>query len=86
MQIVVGSGDDVTPPASNAEYFARMIKGAKLTVLPRVGHMTFGSACTPLGKQKLDGCRDAAGVDRVKVQSQVEQQALAFFEGAWAKE
>ena len=86
VQIVVGSGDDVTPRATNAEYFARLIKGAKLTVLPRVGHMTFGSACTPLGQQKLDGCRDAAGVDRVAVHSQVEQQALTFFESVWARE
>jgi hypothetical protein len=57
-----------------------------LTLLPLVGDMTFGSACTPLGKQKLDGCRDAGGVDRVAVHGLAEQQALAFFEGVWAKE
>jgi predicted dienelactone hydrolase len=86
VQIVVGSADDITPPASSADHYARLIKGAKLTVLSHVGHMTFGSACTPLGKQKVDGCRDGAGVDRVAVHSQVEQQALAFFDGVWAKE
>ncbi|HEX4021470.1 MAG TPA: alpha/beta fold hydrolase [Acidobacteriaceae bacterium] len=86
VQIVVGDADDVAPMATNAEYFAKLIKGARLTVLPHVGHMTFGSECTPLGKEKLDGCRDGAGVDRAAIHREVEEQVLAFFGSVWAQE
>jgi len=86
VQIVVGDADDITPLATNAGHYAKLIKGAKLTVLPHVGHMTFGSECSPLGKEKLDGCRDAPEVDRATVHRQVEQQALEFFESAWARQ
>jgi predicted dienelactone hydrolase len=84
--IVVGAADDVAPKDSNAGSYARLIKGAKLTVIPRAGHMVFSSACSQLGKEKLDGCRDPQGVDRTAVQSQLERQVLEFFEGVWAKE
>jgi predicted dienelactone hydrolase len=83
VQIVVGDVDDVAPPATNAIHYAKLIPGAKLTVLPQVGHMTFGGECTSLGKQDLIGCRDAPSVDRAAILATVEQQALAFFQTAW---
>jgi predicted dienelactone hydrolase len=84
--IVVGDADTIAPSATNAAHFAKLIKGAKLTVLPHVNHMTFGSDCTPLGKENIDSCRDASEVDRVAIHRQVEKQALAFFEGVWASQ
>lgn len=84
VQVVTGDADDITPLATNARHYASLIQGAKLTVLPRVNHMTFGSECTPLGKEKLSSvCRDADGVDRATVHRQVEQQAMDFFERIW---
>jgi predicted dienelactone hydrolase len=58
VQIVVGDADDIVPMTTNASHFEKLIRGAKLTVLPHVGHMTFSSECTPLGRETLDGCRD----------------------------
>ena len=53
VQIVVGDADDTAPPTTNAAHYAKLIKGAKLTVLPHVGHSTFGSECTQLGEKEL---------------------------------
>lgn len=83
VQIVVGDADDTAPPATNAAHYAKLISGAKLTVLPHVGHTTFGSECTQLGKKELESCRDAPDVDRAAIHAQEDQQVLAFFEGLW---
>jgi predicted dienelactone hydrolase len=80
VDIVVGRTDTVTPPATNAERLAKLIKGAKFTVLSgNAGHMVFGSLCTPLGQRTYEGCRDEAGVDRMAVHSEVAELAYAFF-------
>ncbi|MBX3484158.1 hypothetical protein [Phenylobacterium sp.] len=47
--IVLGDGDDVAPPNTNGSYAARLIPGARLKVLPGVGHYDFLSRCTPAG-------------------------------------
>jgi predicted dienelactone hydrolase len=84
VQIVAGDADDIAPIATNADHFAKLIPGAKLTVLPHVNHMTFGSECSALGREKLDGCRDAADVDRAAIHQRLDEQVLAFFESVWA--
>jgi predicted dienelactone hydrolase len=79
--IVVGQGDKVTPAFTNAQRYARFIKGAKLTVLPgEIGHYTFLADCNAHGKSILDICRDAASIDRAHVHQQVAQLAFEFFE------
>jgi predicted dienelactone hydrolase len=83
VQIVVGDADDTAPPTTNAVHYAKLIKGAKLTVLPHVGHSTFGSECTQLGKKELPSCHDAPDVDRTAIHAQEDQQVLTFFEGVW---
>jgi predicted dienelactone hydrolase len=83
VQIVVGDADDVAPPATNAIHYAKLIQGAKLTVLPYVGHMTFGSECNQLGKKDFDSCHDAPNVDRAAIHAQEDQQVLSFFENIW---
>ena len=47
--IVLGDTDKVAPPATNGEVAAALIPGAKLTVLPHVGHYDFLAECTPAG-------------------------------------
>jgi predicted dienelactone hydrolase len=81
VEIVVGDADSVASAATNAEYFAANIKGARLTVLPGgVGHYTFLSDCTAEGRGGLPICRDATGVDRAGAHRQVSQMAVEFFE------
>ena len=82
--IVIGQADKVTPLTTNAQRYAKYIKGARLTVLPgEVGHYTFLAECNPHGKAVLDICRDAATIDRAKVHQHVAQLAFEFFEQAW---
>ena len=83
VQIVVGDADDTAPAATNADHYAKLIKGAKLTILPHVGHSTFGSECNQLGKKELPACHDAPDVDRTAIHAQEDQQVLTFFEGVW---
>jgi predicted dienelactone hydrolase len=86
VRIVIGQADEVTPLATNAQRYADLIKGAKLTVLPGgIGHYTFLAECTQNGKRSLAICRDAEGVDRAAVHVQVSELAFEFFEQVWAK-
>jgi predicted dienelactone hydrolase len=86
VQIVVGNGDVITPPRTNAERYASLIQGARLTVVPGdVGHYTFLHECTPRGQEALPVCRDAAGVNRAAVHEIVRELALSFFNSALAE-
>jgi predicted dienelactone hydrolase len=79
--IVIGQADEVTPLVTNAQRYADIIRGAKLTVLPGgVGHYTFLAECTPNGKRSLAICQDAEGIDRAAVHRQVNELAFEFFE------
>jgi predicted dienelactone hydrolase len=84
VQIVVGEGDTVAPPETNARRLASLIPGAKLTVMPRgVGHYTFLADCTAQGRSDLSICRDAPGVDRAETHAWANRLAVTFFESAW---
>jgi predicted dienelactone hydrolase len=86
IHIVVGNGDVIAPPRTNAERYASLIKGAKLTVLPGdVGHYTFLHECTPRGREVLAICRDADGVNRRAVHESVRELALIFFNSVLAE-
>ena len=79
--IVVGEADNVAPPRTNAQRYARYIKGANLKILPgEIGHYTFLAECNARGKSILDLCRDAHAVNRAQIHRQVAQMALEFFE------
>jgi predicted dienelactone hydrolase len=85
VKIVVGRGDPITPPETNAKRYAALIRGAELTVLPgEVGHYTFLHECTPRGVQILPICRDGPDVDRADVHHAVAVSALEFFNSALA--
>lgn len=80
VHIVGGDGDVITPLRTNAQRYASLIRGARLTVMPGgVGHYTFLHECTPRGRETLPICRDAAGVDRRAVHQSVRELALIFF-------
>jgi len=79
--IVVGAADAITPSATNAARYAKLIRGAKLTILlGNVGHYAFLHRCTPRGKEVDPICRDGQGVDRTAVQFTVSDMALRFFD------
>jgi predicted dienelactone hydrolase len=86
VQIVVGAGDTVAPPATNGKYFGALIPGSRLVVIPgQVGHYDFVPVCTEQGKKASDPnirrlCHDAPDVDRQKVQNDVKAIALGFFD------
>lgn len=84
IEIVAGAADPLAPPADNAEYLARHIAHAKVTILPGgVAHYTFLDPCGPAGKQSKDlavYCADAPGVDRQLVHQKVAAMAAHFFD------
>jgi predicted dienelactone hydrolase len=84
--IVIGQADLVAPLATNAQRYADLINGARLTILNGgVGHYTFLAECTRRGQKVVDVCRDAEGVDRRQVHQRVAQLAFEFFEQGWTK-
>jgi len=80
VSIVVGDADTITPADEHAQHYAKLIRGAKLTVIPHAGHMIFGGECTAEGRKKLAVlCDDGPLVDRREVLRSVASSALAFF-------
>jgi predicted dienelactone hydrolase len=81
--IVTAKEDAVTPPATNALRYSRLIPDARLLTVPgNANHFTFGSECTAEGRRALEPCRDGAGTDRAEVHELVAQRVLKFFETA----
>jgi predicted dienelactone hydrolase len=79
--VVTAQVDAVTPPATNALRYARLIPDARLFTLPgNANHFTFGSDCTDEGRRALEPCRDGEGTDRAQVHEQVAERVLKFFD------
>jgi predicted dienelactone hydrolase len=57
--IVAGTLDTVVPPDTNARVAARFVPGARLEMVPNVGHYAFLSICTPQGMANLKICQIA---------------------------
>ena len=76
--ILLGDADKVAPPATNGEVAAALIPGAKLTVLPRVGHYDFLAECTPAGNAAVPVCPTA--VPRAATHKAAIDGALALFD------
>jgi predicted dienelactone hydrolase len=75
--IVLGDADKVAPPGTNGEVAAALIPGAKLTVLPHVGHYDFLAECTPAGDAAVPVC--PADVPRAATHKAAIDGALALF-------
>jgi predicted dienelactone hydrolase len=80
--IVAGRADSIAPVGSNAEYLARHIPHAQLTIYPGgVGHYTFIDTCTENGRKRLPRiCNDAPDVDRIAIHEDAARKAIAFFD------
>lgn len=76
--IVLGDADEVAPPNTNGSYAARMIPGARLKVLPGVGHYDFLSRCTPAGDAVVKDLCPVA-VPRSATHRAAIEQALILF-------
>jgi len=86
VRVVVGSDDHTAPAATNARYLAARIPGARLRVLPRVGHYTFVAECTPSGVATLaELCEESPGNDRGVTHRVVASDALRFFDGVFRR-
>ena len=81
VQIVVGEGDQSSPPQTTAVLFNQKIKNSKLTILPgEVGHYVFLSECDTTDKETLPQiCLDAKSVRRAEVHKEVGEMAFSFF-------
>ncbi len=82
VRIVVGANDTIAPAVDNAQFLAKNIAGAKLTILPgEVGHYTFLDVGTEAGKKQLPQFFvDNPGVDREAVHKRVCLMASEFFD------
>jgi predicted dienelactone hydrolase len=75
--ILLGDADKVAPPETNGEVAAALIPGAKLTVLPRVGHYDFLAECTSAGDAVVPVC--PTDVPRAATHKAAIDGALALF-------
>jgi predicted dienelactone hydrolase len=81
--IVLGAADPIAPAATNGQLVARLIPGARLRVLPGVGHYDFLSVCGPGGFREVAPlCVDGAGATRAQTHAVTEAAAIAFFDAA----
>ena len=80
--IVASAKDEWVPLAENAERYAKLIAGAKLTVLPDGGHFSFLSTCNEEGRNRAKAiCIDSdPTVHRAAIHAQVEPLVLDFFD------
>jgi predicted dienelactone hydrolase len=76
--ILLGDADKVAPPATNGEVAEALIPGARLTVLPYVGHYDFLAECTPAGDVTVPVC--PTEVPRTATHKTAIDEALAFFD------
>jgi predicted dienelactone hydrolase len=83
MEILVGAGDTVAPPKTNAERYAALIRGARLIEIPgKAGHYDFVPVCNDIGRKLLPErlCQDDPSVDRRQIHAQAQTLALEFFD------
>ncbi|MBV9568599.1 MAG: alpha/beta hydrolase [Hyphomicrobiales bacterium] len=80
VDIVLGAADDVANPKTNGEVAAATIPGARITILPGVGHYDFLSECTPAGEATIPVC--PTKVPRSETHKAAIDEALAFFHRA----
>jgi predicted dienelactone hydrolase len=80
VEMVVGEADTIAPAPDNAQLIRSDIRGARVVLLPHVGHYTFLDTCTADGKKMFDRyCTDEPGVDRNAVHEKVAAEAVTFF-------
>jgi predicted dienelactone hydrolase len=85
--VIVGDSDQIAPAATNGLAAAARVGGARLSLLPSVGHYSFLSCCTIHGKEQLaDLCHDPDGTDRGRVHDTATAAVLRFLNGQWKQQ
>jgi predicted dienelactone hydrolase len=79
--IILGDADHVATPATNGEVAAATIPGARITVLPRVGHYDFLAECTSSGDKEVPICPTSA--PRSQTHQAALDGALALFDNTF---
>lgn len=80
IEVVAGADDSVVPVATSAKFLVAHVRGAKLTLLPGVGHYTFLASCADLGRQvRPELCNDAPSVGRDAIHAKTAGMAVSFF-------
>ncbi len=80
VEVVSGNDDKVAPANSNAKRISSLIPAASYSELNGVGHYTFISNCTDVGKKYLALlCKDNKDVVRQDVHDKVADRAVDFF-------
>ncbi len=78
--IVAGRADELVPPVSAAEAFAKAIPQATLKLFPHAGHFVFIGICTIAGRSiEPTICVDPDGTYRDAVHAETIERALDFF-------
>lgn len=77
VDIIAGDADEVANPKTNAQVAAAAIPGARITLLPGVGHYDFLSECTPAGDKAVPVC--PTKVPRSETHKAAIDEALLFF-------
>ena len=80
--ITVGARDIQTSPGDNAEFAAKHIPHADLSIIPGdVDHEIFVNECDDEGRDEFpEACIDAQGVDRAAIHQTVGAAAVNFFD------
>jgi predicted dienelactone hydrolase len=82
VEIVLGDADPIAPPKTNGELLASLIPGARLRVLPGVGHYDFLSECGAAGAKAAKAyCTDGVGATRAQTHATTVAAAVGFFNG-----
>ena len=76
---IAGDSDRVVPTPTNAAWLQARVGGAKLQVLPGVGHYDFLSLCTPAGRELVPRLCEEAGPPRRLTHEMTTAAVLDFF-------
>jgi predicted dienelactone hydrolase len=86
VEIALGDADPVAPPKTNGAFLARMIPGARLRLLPGVGHYDFLSECGAAGATAAKAyCTDGRGTNRAQTHAATIAEAITFFDATIAR-
>ncbi|WP_040847858.1 hypothetical protein, partial [Nitrospirillum viridazoti] len=77
--LVVGDSDPLVPAATEAGVAARLVKDARLVMVPGAAHYSFVGICTPHGRTVLKLCEWAPEAERAHATALAE--AARLFQG-----
>ena len=82
---IAGTADPIAPAATNAEFLAAQIPGARLSLLEGGTHYVFLNRCSKRGKRYVPVCDDPSSVSRSDVHQTVAAETEQFFRASFEK-